>query len=97
MPATVQQRSRPEVDDDLMMRVRGEYREMPGLSLTIPQAEKLWGLEHSTCQTLFERLVEARFVRMTRHGRFVRRDASSPIDTFSVATPSASSHERSRR
>jgi len=78
MPATVQQRSRPEVDDDLMMRVRGEYREMPGLSLTIPQAQRLWGLDDSTCQTLFERLVETRFLRRTRYGRFVRWDVSSP-------------------
>lgn len=78
MPATVQQRSRPRLDD-LIVRVRGEYREMPGLSLTIPQAQRLWGLEHSTCQTLFERLVEARFVRKTRHDRFVLCDASSPV------------------
>ena len=74
MQATVQQRSTPRFDE-LILRVRGEYREMPGLSLTVPQAQRLWGLEHSTCQTLFEHLVEARFLRSTRHGRFVRWDA----------------------
>jgi hypothetical protein len=47
---------------------------MPGLSLTVPQARRLWGLEDSTCRTLFERLVEARFLRKTRHDRFVRWD-----------------------
>jgi DNA-binding IclR family transcriptional regulator len=78
MPAAVQQRSTPRFDE-LIVRVRGEYREMPGLSLTVPQAQKLWGLERSTCQTLFERLVEAKFVRPTRHGRFVLWDSSSPI------------------
>ena len=31
-------------------RVRGEYREMPGLSLTMKQAERLWGLEPSACR-----------------------------------------------
>ena len=77
MPVTVHQRSTPRFDE-LMVRVRGEYREMPGLSLTVPQAQRLWGLDDSTCQTLFERLLETRFLRRTRYGRFVRWDASSP-------------------
>ena len=64
--------------DELIVRVRGEYREMPGLSLTIPQAQRLWGLEDSTCRTLLERLVASRFLRRTRTGRFVRSDPSSP-------------------
>ena len=78
MPATVQKRSTPRFDE-LIVRARGEYREMPGLSLTVPQAQKLWGLDRSTCHTLFERLVDARFVRQTPHGRFVLWDTSSPI------------------
>ena len=73
MSATVRQRSTPRFDE-LVVRVRGEYCEMPGLSLTVPQARRLWGLEDSICQTLFERLVEARFLRRTRHDRFVRWD-----------------------
>jgi hypothetical protein len=77
MPANVLQPSTPRFDD-LLVRVRGEYREMPGLSLTIDQAQKLWMLEHATCVTLFAQLVEARFLRQTRHGRFVRTDASDP-------------------
>lgn len=77
MRASVQQGSAPRIDE-LVLRVRGEYREMPGLSLTVPQAQRLWGLEPAICQTLFQRLVEARFLRRTRHGRFVRWDVSSP-------------------
>jgi hypothetical protein len=65
--------------DELIVRVRGEYREMPGLSLTLPQAQRLLGLEDTTCRTLFERLVAAKVVRKTRHGRFVLWDPSSPI------------------
>jgi hypothetical protein len=65
--------------DELVVRVRGEYREMPGLSLTVVQARRLFGLEHSTCQMLFDRLVDARFLRRTRHGRFIRWDVSSPV------------------
>jgi len=78
MPAIGRQRSTPRFDE-LIVRVRGEYREMPGLSLTLPQAQRLWGLEGATCQTLFERLVDARFLRRTRHGRFVLWDVSSPV------------------
>jgi hypothetical protein len=55
---------------------------MPGLSLTVPQAQRLWGLEDSTCRTLLEHLVEARFLRRTPHGRFIRCDASSPATEF---------------
>jgi hypothetical protein len=64
--------------DELIVRVRGEYREMPGLSLTVRQAQRLWGLEDATCRMLFERLVASRFLRRTRTGRFVRSDPSSP-------------------
>jgi Fic family protein len=74
MPGTAQRRSMARLDD-LVVRIRGEYREMPGLSLTIAQAQRLWGLEPSTCQTVFEHLVEARILRRTRHGRFVRCDS----------------------
>ena len=81
MQVTGRQRSTPRFDE-LIVRVRGEYREMPGLSLTVPQAQRLWGLEGATCQTLFERLVETKFLRRTRHGRFVRCDVSSPITQF---------------
>jgi hypothetical protein len=73
MHARVQQRSAPRFDE-LVIRVRGEYREMPGLSLTVPQAQRLWGLDGVTCQRLFERLVEAKFLRRSRHGRFIRWD-----------------------
>ena len=31
------------IDTGMIDRVLGEYREMPGLSLTIEQARRLWG------------------------------------------------------
>jgi hypothetical protein len=34
---------------DLLRRVEGEYREMPGLCVTARQAERLWGLDSTTC------------------------------------------------
>ena len=32
------------IDARLVERVLGEYREMPGLALTIEQARRLWGV-----------------------------------------------------
>lgn len=42
-------------DRELLGRIRGEYSEMPGLSLTLAQAQRLWLLECSTCEALLER------------------------------------------
>jgi DNA-binding IclR family transcriptional regulator len=42
----------------LVARVHAEYREMPGLSLTIQQAARLWGLHLSLCKRVLEELVQ---------------------------------------
>lgn len=60
--------------DDVLRRVRGEYIEMPGLRLTIAQAQRLWGLDRSACDTLLGALVDAKFLLRTRDGAFVRSD-----------------------
>jgi hypothetical protein len=60
--------------DNLLRRVRGEYNEMPGLSLTMPQAQRLWALDQRTCALVLTTLVERRFLRMTARGRYVRTD-----------------------
>lgn len=38
-------------------RVRGEYREMPGLRLTVAQAARLFNIEHGLCAKVLENLV----------------------------------------
>jgi hypothetical protein len=53
-------------------RVRAEYREMPGLSLTIQQAARLLGLEPSACRALFDVLHTSGFLRRTASGEYVR-------------------------
>jgi hypothetical protein len=45
------------VADVLLERAFGEFVEMPGLRLTLPQAKRLWGLDERTCARLLERLV----------------------------------------
>ena len=39
-------------------RIDSEYREMPGLRLTLAQAARLWGLQALQCRALLGALVE---------------------------------------
>jgi hypothetical protein len=60
--------------DDVLRRVQGEYTEMPGLRLTPAQAQRLWGLDRTACDTLLGALVDSKFLFRTRDGAFVRTD-----------------------
>jgi hypothetical protein len=53
-------------------RIKSEYREMPGLQLTFEQMLRLWTLDRATCRTLLEKLLDARFLKTTHDGRYVR-------------------------
>jgi len=44
-------------DESLRTRVLGEYREMPGLSLTAEEASRLWRVDASGCEQVLEELV----------------------------------------
>jgi hypothetical protein len=55
----------------LIRRVRGEYLEMPGLSLTLAQACRLWQMDTHTCQAALDTLIAERFLGRTRDGSFV--------------------------
>lgn len=57
---------------ELLKRIEAEYVEMPGLNLTLPQAQRLWTADRHTCQRAFDRLIARGVVRMTVRGRFVR-------------------------
>lgn len=41
----------------LQERIRAEYREMPGMRLTLPQAARLFNLELTDCARVLEALV----------------------------------------
>src|SRR5678816_3706382 len=58
--------------EDVMRRVQGEYLEMPGLRLTMAQAQRLWGLDRLACDSLLGALVDAKFLFRTRDGAFMR-------------------------
>ena len=58
--------------DSIAHRVRNEYLEMPGLSLTIRQAERMWHLPQRECEHLLAVLVDSGFLARTSRGAFVR-------------------------
>jgi hypothetical protein len=53
-------------------RIRAEYVEMPGLHLTRRQAQRLWGLDESTCEAVLIALEDERFLRRTQAGTYSR-------------------------
>jgi hypothetical protein len=71
----------PSMTERAMTRIRGEYLEMPGLRLTLEQAQRLCGVERDLCRTVLEVLVESRFLAVRPDGRYVRvvdDDATRP-------------------
>jgi hypothetical protein len=53
-------------------RVRGEFREMPGLTLTVAQAGRLWSLDARTCNQVLDGLVQVGFLCRKANGAFCR-------------------------
>jgi hypothetical protein len=58
--------------DTASARVRAGFEEMPGMTLTMPQASRLFGLEPHLCQTVVEQLVVCSFLRRTQRGGYTR-------------------------
>jgi hypothetical protein len=54
--------------------IRAEYLESPGLRLTAMQIQRMWQLDTVQCEAILTALVDARFLRRTRDGEFVRLD-----------------------
>jgi hypothetical protein len=57
---------------NMLQRVQGEYRDMPGLKLTEAQAQRLLGIDCDTCAVVLTTLIERRFLRRTANGLYVR-------------------------
>jgi DNA-binding IclR family transcriptional regulator len=45
---------------------------MPGLKLTMSQAQRLWALDAATCEALLHALVENGFLAPTHDGSYAR-------------------------
>lgn len=61
---------------DLLRVIQAEYLEMPGLHLTKPQAQRLWGIDPSTCSALLDTLVDTQFLRRNHRDAYVLSGAT---------------------
>ena len=71
----------------LLLRIRGEYLEMPGLRLTLHQATRLFNLDALTCDIALRTLVEDGFLWQTPQGAFLRREDLSLIHISEPTRP----------
>jgi hypothetical protein len=58
--------------EEVTSLILGAYGEMPGLSLTLPQAARLFGLPETTCRVVLEDMVRERRLRRLLDGRYAR-------------------------
>jgi hypothetical protein len=59
------------VDAGLIERILGEYREMPGLALTMEQARRPWGCDAVTSRCVIDGLVARGVLRWSREVRLM--------------------------
>ena len=59
----------------LLQRVREQYQDRPGLTLTKPQATRLFDVAPSVCAAVLRALVMEDFLSRTGDGLFVRTTA----------------------
>ena len=64
---------------DVLYRICSEFAEMPGLQLTVKQAQRLWGLDEPTCVQVLNALVDARFLRRSERDTY-RRATDGPVN-----------------
>lgn len=79
--AAVERAARAPVGDETAMlhetmrRIEADYREMPGLNVTLPQAQRLWNIDYPTTIVVFRKLTERGIVRRTPGGQYIRGSA----------------------
>jgi hypothetical protein len=74
--------------EQVLERLRAEYREMPGMRLKLEQVRRLCGIEQPLCKLALEALVEAKFLRLASDGAYVLFGPVSGIsDASGRSTP----------
>ena len=71
---TLSEARRTAVLRRVIQRIEAEYREMPGLKLTVQQAQRLWALDASTCGAALGALSERGFLKRTAGGSYLREN-----------------------
>lgn len=83
--------------EQILSRIRGEYLEMPGLRLKREQAQRLWGLDESTCVQVLELLVDSTFLYRTADGKYARLiEGAVPSPPLRPAKADVDSRARTR-
>ncbi len=52
-----------QIAHDLTDRCQGEFLEMPGMRLTVRQAQRLWSADPQACEAALDTLVQRGFLR----------------------------------
>jgi hypothetical protein len=71
--------------DTILNRIRGEFREMPGLRLKREQAQRLWSLDEAQCQCFLDTLVQAGFLWRSADGLYGLPSAVAGMSPLPVA------------
>jgi hypothetical protein len=61
--------------DALVIRIKSEFNESPGMCLTLRQGARLWGIAPEECARIVDLLVLQEFLRWTRNGEVVRSES----------------------
>jgi hypothetical protein len=61
---------------DWLRMIQAEYLEIPGLRLTKPQVQRLWGLEPHVCDAVLDALIATNFLRRTPRDAYVLASAN---------------------
>ena len=57
---------------DLVIRVQGDFLEIPGLTLTLVDAERRFGVDPTTCDAVLGLLAEANVLTRNGDGAYTR-------------------------
>lgn len=61
----------PARSTDWVRVIQAEYRESPGLRLTKPQVQRLWGLDEAACSAVLDTLTASRFLVKTQRETYM--------------------------
>ena len=67
--------------EQLALCVSAEFLEMPGMRLTMPQAQRLWGLDGDTCAEVVAVLV-ARSILRRHAGKIALANSLAPFSSM---------------
>jgi hypothetical protein len=60
----------PTLHASIVRRIAAEFREMPGLVLTVPQASRFLGIDQAACERILVRLASQGVLRRSAAGSY---------------------------